>query len=249
MPDADKPAAQPSGHARAAEDLVDAATGLDGRTWDTLRDLVLKPWEMIRRAAFEHDPQYVGAVKLALAMSTIAIVLTSWLLPSEAYFERLRVTAPEAWAQLNAQLDANGVCFAHFADRYSNRHELLNTAATLFECGVFALFVHRLDRARPFLSHLNFVLYCYSLWLLASLPLQLVVFADIAGSGLIAGVGMIALLPGLMLAGLYRLYPTSWARLVMRGILLLLLTAALFAVTAAAISLGAMAWTRASFGL
>ncbi|MEM7154033.1 MAG: hypothetical protein AAF799_14380 [Myxococcota bacterium] len=249
MADPDEHPAKPSGSAQVAEDLVDAATGLDGRAWQTLRDLVLRPWTMIQRAAFDHDPRYVSAVKLSLAMSTLSIVLMSWLVPSEAYFDRLRVSSPEAWAQLTAQLDAHGVCFPHFADRFSSRHELLNTIATLFECGVFGLFLYVLDRARPYLSHLNFVLYCYSLWLLATAPLQFVVVADLGGSGFLAGVGMIVLLPGLMLMGLRRLYPAPWLRQVVRGSMLLVLTAVLLGATVVMISSGAMAWTRASFGL
>ena len=249
MADPDERPAKPSGSAQVAEDLVDAATGLDGRAWETLRDLVLRPWDMIQRAAFDQDPRYVSAVKLSLAMSTLSIVLMSWLVPSEAYFDQLRVSAPQAWAQLSAELDAHGVCFPHFADRFSSRHELLNTIATLFECGVFAVFLYGFDRARPLLSHLNFVLYCYSLWLLVTAPLQFVVVADIGGSGFVGALGMILLLPGLMLMGLRRLYPASLPRQLVRGLSLLVLTAVLFGGTVVMISSGAMAWTRASFGL
>ena len=234
---------------RAAEDLVDAATGLDGRALATLRDLVVRPWTMIQRAAFENDRRYVGAVKLSLAMSTVAIVLMSWLVPSELYFDRMRASDPEGWAVLVSQLDAHGVCFDHFADRFSNRHELLNTASTLIECIVFAAVVGRFDRRRPWFAHLNFVLYCYSLWLLITIPLQFLTVADIDGLGVVLGLAMVAVLPGLMILGLVRLYPAPWPRQLARGTLLLVLTVVLFIVSAVAIAAGAMAWTRASFGI
>lgn len=240
--------------ARAAEDLVDAATGLDGRAWVTLRDLVLRPWDMIQRAAFEHDRGYVGAVKLSLSITTLAIVLISWLFPSDAPLTSLEHSAPEVWTQLNTQLSEHGICFAHFADRFSNRYELLNTLATLLECGVFALVLHRFDRSRPLFSHLSFALYCYSLWLLASVPLELLLAtinaADLGRTlHLAVGLFMIALLPGLLIMGLWRLYPASWIRQLGRSVILLLVTVVLFVLALLAISTGAMAWTRASFGL
>lgn len=245
----DEPSSSTRHAPQAVEDLVDAATGLDGRAFRTLRDLLVRPWTMIRQAAFEHDPRYVSAVKLSLAMSTVSIVLMSWLMPSDGFFERMKAADPEAWAQLQTDLVASGVCFAHFADRFSNRHELLNTVSTLVECGVFAVFVRQLDRTRPFLSHLSFVLYCYALWLLVTIPLQFVVVADIAGTGLLAGVAMLALMPGLLVMGLRALYPTSWLRQVARGVLLLALTVVLFGLSMTAISWGAMLWTRLSFGM
>ncbi len=235
--------------ARAAEDLVDAVTGLDGRALATLRDLVLQPWSMIQRAAFENDQRYVGAVKLSLAMSTVAIVLMSWLVPSELYFERMQASDPEAWALLAAQLEAHGICFDHFADRFSSRHELLNTAATLVECVVFAFVVRRFDPRRPVFAHLNFVLYCYSLWLLISLPLQFLAAADIEGVRAVAGLVMLAVLPGLMIFGFHRLYPARWPRQLARGVVILIVTTVLFVLSAVAIAVVAMAWTRASFAI
>jgi|GEM_PF-3569278 len=248
--DSDSPERRPDASARAAEDIVDAATGLDGRTWVTLRDLAVRPWETIRKAAFEHDPRYVGAVKLSLAMSTVAIVLMGWLLPSGAFFDRLRVSDPQAWAELTATLEQHGICLDHFADRFSSRYDILNTGATLVECGVFALVFFALDRSRPFISHLSFALYCYSMWLATSIPLQLLVAADIGTvmrSGLF--VLMLLLLPGLLIVGLWQFYPAGWTRQIGRAVGLLVLTALLFAVSTTVIAAGAFAWTRASFGI
>jgi len=246
----DTPPKPSSASAQAAQDLVDAATGLDGRAWVTLRDLVIRPWDMIRRAAFENDPRYVGAVKISLVMSTFAIVLMSWLLSGEGYFTRLQAAEPAAWARLNARLEASGVCLAHFIDRFSSRHELLNTLATLVECGVLAVFFYVLDRRRRFVAHLSFALYCYALWLLVTVPLQFVMVAGLSPVAKLAvALGMIVLLPGLMFVGLLRLYPTSWPRQVGRALALLLLTGGLFFVMTAAIARGAMAWTLLSFGL
>ncbi|MEM6295525.1 MAG: hypothetical protein AAGA54_29900 [Myxococcota bacterium] len=235
---------------RAAEDLVDAATGLDGRALLTLRDLVVRPWTMIRRAALENDPEYVGAVKLALAMSTVAIVVMSWLIPSELYFDGMRAADPEAWSAFSKELDANGICLAHFSDRFSNRHELLNTAATLAECGVFALLFLWFDRTRAYFTHLSVALYCYSLWLLVSLPLQLLAGTDLGGPiGMTVGLVLIALLPGLLITAVVKFYPASRIRQTARGVGVLVLTGALFAGTSVIIAEGAMLWTRASFDL
>ncbi|MCH9685984.1 MAG: hypothetical protein K0V04_31405 [Deltaproteobacteria bacterium] len=239
---------------RAAEDLVDAATGFDGRAWVTLRDLVLKPWEMIQRAAFDHDPTYVGAVKLSLAMSTFAIVLMSWLFPGDAQLDNLETSNPEAWIELNARLTEHGICFAHFVDRFSSRYELLNTAATLLECGVFALLFRWFDRSRPLLSHLSFALYCYSLWLLASIPLELLLAAASAADlgqtlSMAVGVVMLGLLPGLLIAGLWHLYPAPWSRQLARALILVVVIAVLFGLTLIVIMFLAMAWALASFGL
>jgi hypothetical protein len=228
---------------------VDAATGFDGRMWFTVRSLAQHPWTTIREAVFEHDPSYVSAVKLSLAMSTVSIVLMSWLMPGDAFFVRMKVADPDAWAQLQADLAAAGVCFDHFADRFSNRHELLNTASTLVECGVFAVFVRLLDRTRPFMSHLSFVLYCYALWLIATLPLQFVVVHNLGGLGTLMGFAMIVLMPGLLVMGLRSLYPTSPLRQLVRGILLFALSTVLFGASAVAIASGAMLWTRLSFGM
>ncbi len=208
---------------------------------------------MIRRAAFENDPGYVGAVKLSLSITTLAIVLISWLFPSDAPLIGLKDSAPEVWIQLNTQLSERGISFAHFADRFSSRYELLNTFATLLECGVFALLLHRFDRSRPLFSHLSFALYCYSLWLLACIPLEFLLAAAHAVGvdrtlSMAMGMGMVAVLPGLLIVGLWRLYPAPWPRQLGRAAILLLLMAVLFVVVLAAISVGAMEWTKASFG-
>lgn len=246
-------APRPQG-AAAAEDLVDAATGLDGRAWVTVRDLVLRPWDMMRRAAFEHDPRYVGAIKLSLALSTLAIVLMSWLFPPDGMLTSLEQTDPSAWAALQDQLREHGICFAHFADRYSSRYELLNTTATLLECGVLALVLYRFDRARPLLSHLSFALYAYSLWLLVSIPLELALagltaLGAASWLGTVVAVVLVLVLPGLLVAGVWRLYPAAWPRQLGRAVILLVATAGLFAVAILVIGVGAMAWTRASFGM
>lgn len=205
---------------------------------------------MIQRAAFEHDPRYVGAVKLSLALSTVAIVLMGWLMPSDVYLDGFRASDPEAWARLAAELDKHGISQAHFADRFSSRHELLNTAATLFESAGLALVLHRFDRSRPLLSHLSFALYCYSLWLLVSLPLQFVVISDLNQTfRIVVGAGMVVLLPGLLVAGMIRLYPAPWPRQLARAVAVVALTALLLWLAAVAISVGAMAWTRTSFEL
>ena len=244
------PSTRSSASTRTAEDLVDAATGLDGRAWITLRDLLRQPWEMIRRAAFEGDPHYVGAVKLSLAMSTLAIVLMSWLMEPDAYLQAMRAADPVAWGRFEGELASRGVCMDHFADRFWSRHELINTVATLLECGVFALLLWAFDRRRPYLSHLSFALYGYTLWLMVTVPLQFALAADLPPAVVFwVGIGMVVLLPGLMIAGLLRLYPASWPRQLLRALLLVVTTALLFVLAAAAISAGAMAWARASFGL
>ncbi|MEM9457428.1 MAG: hypothetical protein AAGF11_24825 [Myxococcota bacterium] len=132
-----------------------------------MRDLVLRPWVLIQRAVFDGDPRYVGPVKLALSLSVLSLLLTTWLLPADySIDEALHRDAPEQWAALRERMATHQISDAHFVERVTDYLHLLTTILTLAECGFYALVLRRFDRSRPYLTHMGYALYLYSLWIL-----------------------------------------------------------------------------------
>lgn len=242
--------APPSAANRAAEELIDAATGFDRRAWITLRDLVVRPWTLLGRVIAGPDPRYVGSIKLSLVVMTISLLVTPWLMPTTSVIQMFeRAGDIDAAQALRATLDGAGVDHAHFDERYTSRSNTLNTILSVVECLVLALVLSRFDRTRRFFGHLDYALYLYTLWVLVTTPLIAIGVALPAEAfAVIAMLGMLAL-PGLLIAGLPRFYPAPWPRQLLRGAMILLATASLLVAAFDLLISLSLRWTLASFGL
>jgi len=239
--------------ARAAEDLIDAALGLDRRAWVTLRDLLVRPWVLIARTLDGPDPRYVGPIKLALSVAAASLLLVSWLLPERPVAQLVELkSGPAAAEALLAELGAHGVAPAHFDERFASRQNAINVALTLVECLAFSALLAWFERRRPFLGHLAYALIMFTLWVLVGTLIVVVVIAvptEVRWFHVAAEAVMLLLLPGLLIAGLPRFYPAPWPRQAARALVLVLVALVLLAVAFEVLMVLALAWTKASFGM
>ena len=253
-PEGDPPPKSTNATVRAADDLLDAATGFDRRALVTMRDLVLRPWTLIQRAVFDDDPRYVGPVKLALSLTVLSLLLTTWLLPTDYDIgETLHRDAPEQWAALRERMATHQISGAHFVERFTDYLHFLTTLLTLAECGFYALVLRRFDRSRPYLTHMGYALYLYSLWLLLAMLLVLVIAVahTLGYSSLIIGAWSVmgVSLPVLQALGLPRFYPAPRSRQIGRAAFLIMSSLVLFSAGSFLATTSALVWALRSFGL
>jgi hypothetical protein len=157
-------------------DTAVEVVGFDRRLWSTLRDLILRPAQVVlaHLGARAHD--YVHPLRLFLFLGGLYMLLLSWVQPFTFSPDTLRQSglSEERAAELTALMARHGLTVEVVDARYQDRMNATVPLTTALALVPMALLLGLMHRGRPFREHLTFLLVMSNaVWLLSLLILPL----------------------------------------------------------------------------